>query len=145
MYWQANANTPPSVTPPFKCALKLQRVFTLGDGCWLPTKTCAVRPAFVRIIGEGSGGSRSKNVLEGAMTTQMLVQGHNLKLLDEAWEVGHQKRSRPSGKSGSHPQKINLEIKTHKHYHDGVVRHDFLGDFVDVFFSPIRNDPKRNT
>ena len=37
--------------------------------------------------GRGAGGSRSKNLLEGAMK-QMLVQGDALRLLDEAREPG---------------------------------------------------------
>ena len=32
MYWQANANTPPSVTPPFKCARFVCFVTSSGDG-----------------------------------------------------------------------------------------------------------------
>ena len=45
---------------------------------------CASR---FRTGGRGAGGSRSKNLLEGAMK-RMLVQGHTLRLLDEARELG---------------------------------------------------------
>ena len=52
----------------------------------LGCKTCAVRPFFSRLPGE-LGGSRSENLLEGTLK-QILVQGHILRLQNEAREPG---------------------------------------------------------
>ena len=65
---------------------------------------------------KGSGGSRSKNLLEGAMK-QMLVWGDNLRLQDEArsLELGHQQHPGPESQDSQHmlnqSRQLFLEIR----------------------------------
>ena len=62
-------------------------------------KTCAERPGFARP--EGSWGQQIQEFAEAAMK-QTLVRGHNLRLLDEAREVGHQQHPGPENQDGQH-------------------------------------------
>ena len=63
-------------------------------------KTCAVRPVFGRVVGK-LGGSRSKNLPEGPLK-QMLGQGHTLRLLDEARELGRHQHPGPENQDSQH-------------------------------------------
>ena len=70
------------------------------DICWcvLPcvAKAYAVCPVFCT-GGRGARGSRSKNLLEGAM--KQLVQGSKLELLDEAQAKGHWQHPGPESRT----------------------------------------------
>ena len=62
-------------------------------------KACAVRPACARVVGKL--GAADPNLLEGP-SKQMLVQGHIMRLVNEAREVGHCQRPRQENQDTQH-------------------------------------------
>ena len=90
-----------------------------------------VHPNFAKNLGReilgntffspNAGGIRSKILFEGPLK-QVLVQGHNLRLLDEVWEVGHHQ----------HPDKKTRTVSTCLIL-DGPVRANRFADSRESF------------
>ena len=63
-------------------------------------KTCAVCPVFERVVGK-PGAAIPRICLKGH-ESKMLGQGHTLRLLDEAQEVGHHQHPGPENQDSQH-------------------------------------------
>ena len=69
--------------------------------CQEGTNRCVPPSSRLCTGGRGARGSRSKNLLKGAMK-QMLVQGRNLLLPDEARELGENSTPKPENQDSQH-------------------------------------------
>ena len=59
-----------------------------------------MRPVCGRVAGKL--GAEAPRICSNGAMKQMLVQGDNLGLLDEAWELGHQQRPGPENQDSQH-------------------------------------------